>query len=177
MPEPISPRRTALLSVLIVLIAGLAAYRMQPLIADSRDASATGIGTDYRATVSGPNILVSEHDNPWDADASVPRFGPYPATPILPVSYTAYPLLTRIDYRNGLTVFLCSSILLVVVGCGRIARSLGLSRLMALLVSSAVVLSPTNLYNLALGQTGAGLVAAVAFFAVRAHNSQRWWLC
>ena len=123
MPEPISPQRTALLCVLIALIAGLAAYRMQPLLADSRDAPATGIGTDYRATVYGPNILVSEHKNPWDADESVPRFGPYPATPILPVSYAAYPLLTRIDYTDGLTVFLCCSILLVVVGCGQIGRA------------------------------------------------------
>ena len=124
MPEPISPRRTALLWVLVALIAGLAAYRMQPLLADSRDAPATGIGTDYRATVYRPNILVSEHSNPWDADASVPRFGSFPAPPVWPVSCIAYPLLERVDYTTGLTLFMCCSILLVAVGRAGIARSL-----------------------------------------------------
>ncbi len=175
MPEPTSPRRAALLWVLVALIAGLAAYRMQPLLADSRDAPATGIGTDYRATVYGPNILVAEHINPWDAEESVPRFGPYPAPPVLPVSYIAYPLLNRVDYTTGLTLFMCCSILLVAAGCARIARSLGLSRVHAALVASAVALSPTHLYNVALGQTGAGLVAAVAFFAVRAQRAPQFW--
>ncbi|MCE9621045.1 MAG: glycosyltransferase 87 family protein [Actinomycetia bacterium] len=170
-----SARRTALLWVLVTLIAGLAAYRMQPLLADSRDAPATGIGTDYRATVYGPNILVSEHSNPWDPDASVPRFGSFPAPPIWPVSYIAYPLLDRVDYTTGLTLFMCCSILLVAIGCARIARSLGLSRQRALLVASLIALSPTHLYDLALGQTGAGLVAAVAFFAIRARQQPSWW--
>ena len=169
------PRRTALLCVLIAQIAGLATYRMQPLIADSRDALATGIGTDYRAIVYAPNILVAESENPWDADASVPRFGPHPTAPVWPVNYITFPLLSRVDYTTGLTFFLYCSILLVVVGCGRIARSLGLSRLVALLVASLVALSPVHLYNIALGQTGAGLVAAVAFFAVRARENPMWW--
>lgn len=175
MPEPTSLRRVALLCVLIALIAGLASYRLQPIIADSRDASASGIGTDYRSNVYGPNILVSERENPWDADAAVPRFGPYPASPIWPVSYTAFPLLTRMDYTTGLTWFMLLSIALVFVGCARIARSLGLSRLVALLVASLIALSPVHLYNVALGQTGAGLVAAVAFFAARARQDPKWW--
>lgn len=175
MPVSTTTRRTALVWILVALIAGLAAYRVQPLLADSRDAPATGIGTDYRATVYGPNILVAEHNNPWDAEQSVPRFGPYPAPPVWPVSYIAYPLLNRVDYTTGLTLFMVCSILLVAGGCARIARSLGASRASSLLVACLVVLSPTHLYDLALGQTGAGMVAAVAFFAARAVKQPRYW--
>ena len=170
-----SLRRTGLLCVVVAFVAGLAAYRMQPLIADSRDALATGIGIDYRAIVYAPNILISERENPWNPEASVPRFGPHPTAPIWPVAYVAFPLLSRIGYTTGLTFFLLCSALLVVGGCGRIARSLGLSRLAALLVASLVALSPTHLFNVALGQTGAGAVAAVAFFAVRCRENPMWW--
>lgn len=167
--------RTRLLCVVIALTTALALYRLQPLIADSRDAPATGIGSDYRGTIYGPNILVSEHEVPWDADALVPRFGPYPTPPNLPVGYVAYPAFARVEYSTGLTLFLCCSILLVAFGSRRIARSLGLSQLLAWLVASLVVVSPTHLYNVALGQTGAGFVTAVAFFAMRAVMQPRWW--
>lgn len=167
--------RTALLCIVIALTASLAVYRLQPLLADSRDAPATGIGSDYRATVYGPNILVDEHKVPWDADESVPRFGPYPAPPALPVSYVAYPAFARAEYSTGLTLFLGCSIVLVAFGTRRIARSLGLSQLLAALVTSLVLLSPTHLYNVALGQTGVGVVTAVAFFATRAVIAPRWW--
>lgn len=145
------------------------------MIADSRNAPATDIGTDYRAILYAPNILVSESKNPWDPNESVPRFGPNPTAPIWPVNYIAYPLLSRFDYTTGLTFFLFCSVLLVMVGCRRIARSLGLSRLVALLVASVIALSPAHLYNVALGQTGVGVVAAVAYFAVRAHENPMWW--
>lgn len=170
-----SRRHTAVVCLLIVSITGLAAYRLQPIIADSRDAPASGIGADYRVNTYGPNIMVSEGQNPWDADASVPRFGDYPAPPVWPVSFTAYPMLSRFDYTTGLTLFMFSSIMIVAVGCRRIARSLGLSKLLALLIGSLVALSPAHLYNVALGQTGVGLVAAVAFFAARARQNPSWW--
>lgn len=175
MPVPKSPQRTAILCVLIVLVAGLAAYRIQPIISDSTDAPASGIGGDYRAAVYGPNILVSEGQNPWDEDLSVPRFGPWPTAPIWPVMYSAASLVARVDYATGLTWFMCLSTLLVAVGCARIARSLGLSRLFSVLVASLVVLSPVHLFNVAFGQTGAGAVAAVAFFAARARHNPAWW--
>ncbi len=175
MSVPKSPQRTAILCLLIAAIAALAAYRIQPIIADSNDAPASGIGADYRAAVYGPNILVSEGQNPWEENASVPRFGPWPTAPIWPAMYTAAPLVARVDYAAGLTVFLLCSILLVAVGCGRIGRSLGLPRLFAVLVAALVVLSPVHLYNVALGQTGAGAVAAVAFFAARARQNPAWW--
>lgn len=169
--------RSAVLLIFIVAAAVLAAARLQPIIADSQDAPATEVGVDYRTTVYGPNILVSERQNPWKPEASVPRFGRFPATPIWPVSYVAHPLLSRIGYTTGLSVFLSVSIALVIVGCGRISRSLGFSRLAALLIATLVALSPTHLYNVALGQTGVGLVAAVAYFAVRARQNPAWWHC
>ncbi len=169
------PTRIWLLCLVIAAVAALAAVRLQPLIADAPDAPSRNAGVDFRVNLYGPNVLVSEGKNPWNPALSVPRFGVFPASPIWPTSYSVHPLLARLDYSSVLTGFMCVSVLLVFQGSRRIVRSLGVNSVMASLVGALVVLSPTHLYNVALGQTGVGPVVLVAFFAVRAQANRSWW--
>jgi hypothetical protein len=67
------------------------------------------------------------------------------------------------------------TILITVLGTRSIVRSLGCSAAASWLIALLVLNSPPSLYNVEQGQTGAGLIAAAAFFAVRARSNPRWW--
>jgi len=159
----------------VALFAVVLMIRLAPQVQDAHENADGAAGSDFKIAVYGPNVLVSEGRNPWDADNSVPRFGDAPASPILPSSYTLHPLLTRLGYPNSLTAFIILSALVVAFGTRSICRSIGLGFYTSLVIALIVSLSTTERYNIALGQTGAALIAAMAFFAVRHAPVRRWW--
>ena len=156
------------------LLTLLAVQRFWPMI----DGAASGdirYGEDFLTAVFGPNQLISEGVDPWSVSAAVPRFGSYPATPIIPSSYLAFPILEPIGAAAAVTGWMLISLFITVFGTRAVMRSLALPLDVSMLVALLVVVSPVSLYNIEQGQTGAGLVAAVAFFAIRAHPEPRWW--
>ncbi len=132
-------------------------------------------GEDLLTAVFGPNQLISEGVDPWSAAAAVPRFGSYTATPIIPSSYLAFPILVPIGATATVTGWMVISLIITVFGTRAVLRSLAIPLDVSMLLALLVAVSPVSLYNIEQGQTGAGLIAAVAFFAIRAHPDPRWW--
>lgn len=163
-----------LLRAACAALALLAITRLWPMIEGAANGDIR-YGEDFLTAVYGPNELVAEGTNPWSVEAAVPRYGSYPATPIIPSSYLAFPALDAIGREATVTGWMVLTILITVVGIRSITRSLGCGPEAAWLISLLVLNSPPSLYNVEQGQTGAGLIAAAAFFAVRARPTPRWW--
>ncbi len=172
---PVDRRRTGVaIWVACGLLTLLLVHRFWPMI----DGAAHGdvrYGEDFLTAVFGPNQLISEGVDPWSVSAAVPRFGSYPATPIIPSSYLAFPLLGPIGAAATVTGWMLISLVITVFGSRAVLRSLAIPLDVSMLVALLVAVSPVSLYNIEQGQTGAGLIAAVAFFAIRAHPEPRWW--
>jgi hypothetical protein len=157
-------------------LAVLAAARIAPTIHDAATQPTGAAGADFRMVVYGPNALLAEHLNPWSLEASVPRFGPYPTPPVAPSSLLLAPLVTGLGVEVATTTWIALSVVLVVLGTWRIARSLGLTQAASMLLAGIVLLSPAGRYDIELGQLSPALIAAVAYFAVSDGSSHaRWW--
>ena len=156
------------------MFALLAVSRLGPMI----EGAAVGdvrYGEDFLTAVFAPNQHVADGTNPWSVEATVPRFGSYPATPIIPSSYLAFGAFDAIGQTAALTGWMLLTILITALGTRSIVRSLGCSPAVSWLIAVLVLNSPPSLYNVEQGQTGAGLIAAAAFFAVRARTERRAW--
>lgn len=156
---------TAIICIVGALIAGARTVRLIPALTAPLRAGDEPVGVDFATIVYGPNVLVAEGLNPWDIHNSVPRFGIFPSSPLWPSGYVFGWLFTLIGFDLVLTIWLVITVVVIVMGARRIALSFDVDPRLAWLIGLATVSSAVALYDVELGQTGAGLVAIVAFFA------------
>jgi hypothetical protein len=119
-------------------------------------------GSDFRMNLWGPAILTSEGRNPWLPANSVPRFGIYSPSPVLPASYLLFPLFKWWGLVLTLQLWVTASLAITVVATRRVAKGLGLSNARASLMGLIVAISPVAEYNVNLAQFGVVALAACA---------------
>ncbi len=164
-----SEHRNVLLFViagLLLLLAGRAIVNDTMAVARADE---PGRGVDYRITMYGPSTNISEGLDPWDVDNAVPRFGEVPPSPYLPSLYVPFALIAAVSAATSAAVLAAWSGVLTVAASSAIARALGASTPVSLIIGALVLMSPDSRYNLFLGQFGVAALAAVAYFAVRSR--------
>ena len=153
-------------AVAVTLAFAVAAKRLVPIVRAPLGAAGLGdVGVDFATIIYGPNLLVAEGLNPWDPINSVPRFGVFPSSPLWPSSYVFGSLFQRIGFDALLVTWMLLTVVIVVFGARRIALSFHVAPRAAWMIGVVMLLSPAFVYDVDLGQTGAGLVAITAFFA------------
>jgi hypothetical protein len=130
-------------------------------------------GSDFRMNLWGPAILTSEGKNPWLPANSVPRFGIYSPSPVLPASYLLFPVFKWCGLMVTLKLWVTASLVTTVMATRRVARGLGASLHVALALGLLVAISPVSEYNVNLAQFGAVGIAACAVM-VPTGPHRRW---
>jgi hypothetical protein len=135
-------------------------------------ASGEQSGGDFAINVYGPITLISERIQPWSLADSVPRFGAYPAGPILPVPYLLLSPLRYLTLSHAFAVWMICALGGSLLAAYRLSRHFGVSRAISSTASLLASISPVAGFGRSLGQVAVCSLAAIALLC---RPSQTQW--